>query len=96
MQRWRWDFISSAGYDDNLGRTAPRRAIRPEVGSVYHTLFESLEGFIDLPERINLGDKPVGGIWLGLHPGRCVIVSVTKVSIRFASALICAPRIARL
>ena len=36
---------------------------------VYHTLFESLEGFIDLPERINLGDKPVGGIWLGLHPG---------------------------
>ena len=69
MQRWRWDFISSAGYDDNLGKTAPRRAIRPEVGSVYHTLFESLEGFIDLPERISLGDKPVGGIWLGLHPG---------------------------
>ena len=69
MQRWRFDFISSAGYDNNLDKTVPRRAIRPEVGSVYHTLFESLEGFIDLPESIILGDKPVGGFWIGLHPG---------------------------
>ena len=59
----------SAGYDDNLAGTRPQRDIRAEPGSVYHTLLESLDPFIDLPETLALGSKPVGGFWVAGHPG---------------------------
>ena len=68
-QAWKPDFSVSMEYDSNLGNTAPQRDITAEPGSTYHTLIESLSPLIDVPETLRLGQKPVAGIWLGLHPG---------------------------
>ena len=69
MKTWRYEFSTSVDYDPNLGNTAPRRNITVEPGSHYHSLLQSLSSLIDLPETVTIGEKPVAGIWAGMHPG---------------------------
>lgn len=69
MEHWRYEWVSSFGYSENLGGTRAQRNIRTEPGSVYHTLLTSLDPFINLPKTISLGQKPVGGFWAAIHPG---------------------------
>lgn len=69
MARWQSDLFFSLNYDPNLGNTAPWREITAEKGSAYDRLLTSLSPLFEVPDTLQLGEKPVKGLRFGAHPG---------------------------